>query len=117
MIEKIPSVAALWGRLCFAAKSLWLPVWTGWTPYSDLGLTVIQIRRQGALPGFILSHRVRMVSGTLLRDTQPLALDACGGIDWPSTYIIDFYIGHVAFYHGPLTLCGECNGACMCIPN
>jgi hypothetical protein len=29
MIEKVPRVAALWGRLYFAAKSLWWPVWTG----------------------------------------------------------------------------------------
>jgi hypothetical protein len=26
IIEKFPVVVALWGRLCFAAKSLWWPV-------------------------------------------------------------------------------------------
>jgi hypothetical protein len=59
------------------------------------------------MPGSVLSRRVRVVGGNLLGDTQPPALDACGGIDCPSTYIIDFYIEHVAFYHGPLTLCGS----------
>jgi hypothetical protein len=24
---------------------------------------------------------------------------------------------HVTFYHGLLTLCGECYDACMCIPD
>jgi hypothetical protein len=56
-----------------------------------------------------------VVGGTLLRDTQPPALDACGGIDCPSTCFVDFYIDHVAFIHGPHTLCRECYGACMCI--
>jgi hypothetical protein len=60
---------------------------------------------------------VRVVGGTLLEDTQPSALDHCGGIEYLSTCNIDFYIEHVAFYHGPLTLCGECYGACMCIPD
>jgi hypothetical protein len=45
MIEKVPRVTALWGRLCFAAKSLWWSVRTGCpAPYSDLGPTIIQIR-------------------------------------------------------------------------
>jgi hypothetical protein len=47
---------------------------------------------------------------------NPQALDAHGGIDYQSTYIIDFYIEHVPFYHGPLTLYEECYSACMCIP-
>jgi hypothetical protein len=50
---------------------------------------------------------MRVVGGSLLGDTQPLDLDACGGMDCLSTCIIDFYIEHVAFYHGLLTLCGE----------
>jgi hypothetical protein len=109
MIERIHGVAALWGWLCFTVKSLWWLVWMGClTPYSDLGPIVIQIRRQGALSGSVLSCHVRVVSGTLLGDTQPWALDACGVIDCPSTCIIYFYIEHVAFYHGPLILCGEC---------
>jgi hypothetical protein len=86
-------------------------------PYSDLRPTVTQIREQGTLSGSILSHHLRLVGGTLLGDTQLLALDACGGVDCLSTYTIDFYIAHVAFYHGPLTLCGECYGVCMCIPD
>jgi hypothetical protein len=45
MIENVPGVAALWGRLCFADKSLWHPVWMGCLAlYSDLGPVVIQIR-------------------------------------------------------------------------
>jgi hypothetical protein len=47
-------------------------------PYSDPGLVVTQIRRQGALPGFVLSHHVRVVDGTLLGDTQPPGL----GCSW-----------------------------------
>jgi hypothetical protein len=116
MIKKVPGVTVLWGRFCFVAKSLWQQIWiVCLATYSNLGPTIIQIRRQGALPGSILSRRVRVVGSTLLGDTQPPALDACGGIDCPSTCIIDFYIEHVAFYHGPLTLCGECYSACMCI--
>jgi hypothetical protein len=70
VIKKIPRVAAMWGWLCFAAKSLWWLVWMGClAPYFDLGLAVIQKRRQGALPDSILSCHVRMVSGTLLGDT------------------------------------------------
>jgi hypothetical protein len=84
-------------------------------PYSNLGHKVIQIGRQGVLPDSVLSHCVIVVGGTLLGDTQPQASDGCGGIDCLSTYITDFYIEHVAFYHTPLTLCGECYGACMCI--
>jgi hypothetical protein len=58
MIKKVPGVTALSGRLCFASMSLWWPVWMGClAPYSDLGPTVIQIRGQGALPGYVLSHR------------------------------------------------------------
>jgi hypothetical protein len=74
-------------------------------PYSDLG----------ALPVSVLSCRLRVVGGTLIGDTQPPALDACEGIDCLSTYIIDFYIEYAVFYHGLLTLCGECYGACMCL--
>jgi hypothetical protein len=86
-------------------------------PYSNLGPTVIQMRGQGALPGPVLSHHVRVVGGTLLGETQPPVLDACGGTDCLSTCIIDFYIEHVTFYHGSFTLCGESYGACMCIPD
>jgi hypothetical protein len=35
-------------------------------PYSYLEPMALQIRGQGALPGFVLSHHVRMVSGALL---------------------------------------------------
>jgi hypothetical protein len=78
IIEKVPGVAALWGRLCFAAKSLWRPVWTCClAPYFDLGPALIQIRGQSALPSFVLSRRVSVVSGTLLGDMQPPTLDAC----------------------------------------
>jgi hypothetical protein len=102
--------------LHFAAKSLWRPVWTGClAPYSDLGPIVIHIRGQSALPGSVLSCQVRVASGTLVGDTQPPTLDACGGIDCLSTCFIHFYIEHVAFYHGPLTLCGECYSVSMCI--
>jgi hypothetical protein len=67
MFEKVPMVAALQGRLCLVAKSSFRPVWMGWlAPYPYLGPTVIRIRGQDALPGFVLSHRVRMVSGALL---------------------------------------------------
>jgi hypothetical protein len=70
MIEKVLGVAALWDWLYFAAKSLWRLVWMGClAPYSDPRPAVIQIRRQGALPGSVLSHRVRVISGTLLGDT------------------------------------------------
>jgi hypothetical protein len=78
IIEKVPRVAALSGRLCFAAKSLWWPVWTCClAPYFDLGPTLIQIRGPSALPGSVLSRRVSVVGGTLLGDMQPPALDAC----------------------------------------
>jgi hypothetical protein len=44
MIEKVPGVTALWGRLCFTTKSLWRLVWMACIgPYSDLGPAVIQI--------------------------------------------------------------------------
>jgi hypothetical protein len=116
MIEKVLGVTALWDQVCFGAKSLWQLVWTGYlVPYSDLGPTVIHMRGQGALPGPILSHHVRVVGGTLLGDTQPPVLDACGGTDCLSTCIIDFYIEHVAFYHGLFTLCGECYSVCMSV--
>jgi hypothetical protein len=48
----------------------------GWlAPYSYLGPMVVQIRGQGALPSFILSHRVRMVVGALLvRNPRPWIL-------------------------------------------
>jgi hypothetical protein len=35
-------------------------------PLLLLGAMAVQIRGQGALPGFILSHHVRMVGGALL---------------------------------------------------
>jgi hypothetical protein len=45
VLEKVLEVAALWGQLCFTAKSPWRPVRTGWlAPYSYLGPMAIQIR-------------------------------------------------------------------------
>jgi hypothetical protein len=62
MLEKVPRVAALWFQLCFTAKFLWWPIWTGCpAPYFVLGPMMVQTRGQGALPGSILSHRMRMV--------------------------------------------------------
>jgi hypothetical protein len=58
-----------------------------------------------------------MGSNALLVDTQPPALDACGGIDYLSTCITDFYIDYVVFYYGTLTLCGKCYGVYVCIPD
>jgi hypothetical protein len=49
--------------------------------------------------------------GALLGDMQPPALETCGDVDCLSTYITDFYIERVAFYHGMLTLCWKCYGA------
>jgi hypothetical protein len=70
MLEKVPLVATLWDRLCFIAKFLWWPIWISClVPYSDQGPTVVQIRGLGALPGSILSCRVRMVGDTLLVHT------------------------------------------------
>jgi hypothetical protein len=68
VLKKVPEVTTLWGQLCFTAKSPWRSVRTGWlAPYSYLGPMAVQIRgRQGALPDFILSCHVRMVSGVLL---------------------------------------------------
>jgi hypothetical protein len=46
VLEKVPEVAALWGRLCFSAKSPWRPVRMSWlAPYSYLGPMTLQIRR------------------------------------------------------------------------
>jgi hypothetical protein len=118
ILEKVLGVAALWDQLCFAAKFLWWPIWMGYlVPYFDQGPVVIQIRGQGALPGSILSHRVRMVGDALLGGTQPLTLDPFETIDCLSTCITDFYIEYVAFYHGTFTLCEGCYGAYMCIPD
>jgi hypothetical protein len=118
MIEKVPRVAVLWGRLCLVAKSLWRPIGMGWlAPYSNLGPTVALIRGQGLLLGSVLSRRVRMGGGALLRDMKPPALDACGGIDCLSTYVTNFYIEYVVFYYGILTLCGKCYGTYVCIPD
>jgi hypothetical protein len=62
VLEKVLKVVALWGWLCFTAKSPWRSVRMGWlAPYSYLGPMAVLIRGHGALPGFILSHRVLMV--------------------------------------------------------
>jgi hypothetical protein len=49
-------------------------------PYSNLVLAVVQTSGQAFLLGSVLSHHARVGGSTLLGDTQPLALDACGGI-------------------------------------
>jgi hypothetical protein len=42
MLKKVPGVTALWDWLCFAAKFLWWPIWTGClVPYSNLGPVVV----------------------------------------------------------------------------
>jgi hypothetical protein len=111
-------VAALWDRLCFAAKFLWWPIWTSClVPYSNLGPTAIQIRGQGTLPGSILSRHMRMVGDALLGHTQPPTLDACESIDCLSTCITDIYVEYVAFHHVMCTICGWCYGTYMSIPN
>jgi hypothetical protein len=118
MIEKVPGVAALWGLLFFAAKSVWWLVWTAClAPYSYLGPTVIQIRGQGSLLGSVLSRHVRVVGGTLLGDMQPRALDACGDIDCPSTCILDFYVEHVAFLPWATYTMQGVLWCMYCIPN
>jgi hypothetical protein len=67
VLENVPNVAAMWGRLCFTAKSPWWPVRMGWlAPYSYLGPMAFQIRGQGAFPSFIFSYHARMVNGVLL---------------------------------------------------
>jgi hypothetical protein len=74
--------------------------------YSDLGPTVVRMRRHGALPGSVLSCHMRMVGDALLRGMQHTTLDACDSIDYLNTCITDFYIECVAFHHGMFTLCG-----------
>jgi hypothetical protein len=65
----------------------------GWlAPHSDLWLVAIQMRGQDFLAGAVLSHHARVGGGALLGDTQPPALDACGGVDCLGTCIIDSYI-------------------------
>jgi hypothetical protein len=84
--------AASWSRPCLVAKSLWGSVEAGWlAPYSDLWPAVVQTWGQGFLAGDVLSHREGLGGGTLLGDTQPMTLDACGGVDCLDTCIIDFY--------------------------
>jgi hypothetical protein len=42
VLEKVPEIAALWGRLGFTAKSPWQSVRMGWlAPYSYLGPMVV----------------------------------------------------------------------------
>jgi hypothetical protein len=55
VLEKVPKVVALWGQLCFIAKSPWRPVRMGWlAPYSHLGPMAIQIRGQSPFhPGVV----------------------------------------------------------------
>jgi hypothetical protein len=69
------------------------------------------MRGQGFLQGSTLSRRKRVGGGAMLGDTQPSALDACGGVDCLSTCITNFYIERVAFYHGMFTLRWKCYGA------
>jgi hypothetical protein len=69
------------------------------------------------LPGVVLSHRVGLGGGTLLGDTQPPALDACGGADCLDIYIIDFYTKCMAFYQGMYTSHWNYYGAYACIPS
>jgi hypothetical protein len=85
--------------------------------YSDLGPTVVQMRRHGALPVSILSRHMRMVGDALLWGMQHPTSDACDSIDYLSTCITDFYIEYVAFHHGMFTLCRGCYGTYMCIPD
>jgi hypothetical protein len=49
--------------------------------------------------------------------TQPLALDACGGVDCLDTCIVDFYKECMAFYQGVLTLRSNYYGTYACIPS
>jgi hypothetical protein len=98
MLEKVLGVAASWGRPYLVAKSSWGSVGTGWlAPYSDLWPTTVQTRGQDFLPGIVLSRRAGLGGDTLLGDTQPSTLDACGGVDCLDTCIIDFYIERMAF--------------------
>jgi hypothetical protein len=57
-----------------------------------------------------------VAGGTLLGDTQPLTLDAYGGVDCVGTCIIDFNIECMDFYPGMLTLRWNCYGTYACIP-
>jgi hypothetical protein len=105
MLEKVPRAATLWGRLCFATKSLWRPIWIDWlVPYFDLVPTVVQIRGQDALPDSVLSHHVRMVGGALLGDTQlseylhrRFLQRACGLLPW-NAYPMRGVLQHVYVY-------------------
>jgi hypothetical protein len=81
-------------------------------PHSDLSHRA----RLGFLPGAALCHRTRVGSGALLGDTQPAALDTCGGVDCLVTCIIDFYIERMTFYQGMFTLRWNCYGAYAHIP-
>jgi hypothetical protein len=49
--------------------------------------------------------------------TQPLVLDAYGGVDCLGTCIMDFYIAHKAFYQGKFTLCWNYYAAYACTPS
>jgi hypothetical protein len=47
--------------------------------------------------GIVSSHHAALGGGALLEDAQPMYLDTCEGVDSLGTYIIDFYIGCMAF--------------------
>jgi hypothetical protein len=109
---------ALSGRPCLVAKSSWGSIGAAWlAPYSDLCPTVIQMRGQGVLPGVILSRLAGLGGDALLGDTQPPALDTCGGVDCLDTCIIDFDTEHIDFYQGLHTSCWNYYGAYTCIPD
>jgi hypothetical protein len=89
----------------------------GWlAPYSDLWPTTAQMRGQGFLPGAILSCHMTVGGGTLLGETQPLALDAYRIVDCLGTCIIDFYTEHITVYQGMFTLCWGYYCPYACIP-
>jgi hypothetical protein len=81
MCEKVLGVTASWGWPCLLAKSTQRLIWMGWlAPYSDLWPAAVQTKGQGFLLGVVLSCSARVGGGALLGDTQPSALDACGGV-------------------------------------
>jgi hypothetical protein len=106
MLEKVCGVAASWGRPCLVSKSSWWSVGTGWlAPNSDLWPATIQMRGQ-----WFLARR-RLV---------PSCRFGWWGFTWGYAYlgtcIIDFYMEHMVFYHGMLTLRWNYYGVYGCIP-
>jgi hypothetical protein len=74
------------------------------------------MRGHGFLPCVVLSRHVGLGGVTLLGDTRPPTLDACGDANFLDTSIIDFDIECMALYQGMLALHWNYYGAYACIP-